>query len=274
MQSLTGKTIIITGASTGAGEATARLCVQEGANVVLAARTEEALQATVRALGKQARGVVADVANGEACLKLIEAASKAFGRIDGLVNNAGFQSRGEVESVPIDKLLQIIEVNLMAPMRLSKLVLPHLRANASGGSIVNIASLAGRVPVDHEAAYSASKAGLRAFSFAMREELKETGISVSVVSPGPIETGFILNDLDNVPNMVFSQPMSTADEVARVVVASLKDGKRERVMHLSSGILTNLAYLAPSLKSAITPLLEAKGRKAKARYLGARSKGA
>ena len=162
----------------------------------------------------------------------------------------------------------------MAPMRLSKLVLPHLRANATGGSIVNIASLAGRVPVDHEAAYSASKAGLRAFSFAMREELKETGISVSVVSPGPIETGFILNDLDNVPNMVFSQPMSTADEVARVVVASLKDGKRERVMHLSSGILTNLAYLAPSLKSAITPLLEAKGRKAKARYLGARSKGA
>jgi short-subunit dehydrogenase len=265
METLKGRTIIITGASAGVGEATAKLCVAEGANVVLAARNAEALSLVAQTLGKQAVAVVTDVARAEDCLTLIQAAHSAFGRIDALVNNAGCNHRGTVEKVALADIEQVIEVNLKAPMRLSKLVLPFLLANGQG-AIVNVASLAGRVPLDHEAAYSASKFGLRGFTFALAEELRGSGITVSVVSPGPIETGFILDDIDSVPDIVFSQPMSTATEVARAIIASLMDGKRERVMNFTSGVLSHLAYFAPALRNALRPRLDAKGRRAKAKY--------
>ena len=271
MPSIKGKTIIVTGASAGVGEATAKLCVREGANVVLAARDARALDALCAALGPRSRAVVTDVSKHADCEALVKASLEAFGRIDGLVNNAGYNSRGTVEAVALENMERIIEVNLKAPIRLCKLVLPHLRASG-GGAIVNVASLAGRVPLDHEATYTASKFGLRGFSFAMAEELAGSGITVSVVSPGPIETGFILNEIADVPDMVFSQPMATADEVARAIVASLEDGKRERVMNFASGLLAHIAYLAPSIRKALKPSLEAKGRKAKERYLAAKRK--
>jgi short-subunit dehydrogenase len=271
MPSINGKTIIVTGASAGVGEATAKLCVRQGANVVLAARDSKALDALAAALGPRSRAVVTDVSKAADCQALMKASLDAFGRIDGLVNNAGYNSRGAVETVALENLEHILEVNLKAPIRLCKLVLPHLRASG-GGAIVNVASLAGRVPLDHEATYSATKFGLRGFSFAMAEELAGSGITVSVVSPGPIETGFILKEIADVPDMVFSQPMATADEVARAIVASLEDGKRERVMNFASGLLAHVAYLAPSFRAALKPSLEAKGRKAKERYLAAKRK--
>lgn len=266
MRTLKGKTIIVTGASAGVGEATARQCAAQGANVVLAARDKKALTALAKKLGKRARAVPTDVSRAGDCRALIQASANAFGRIDGLVNNAGYNCRGAVEDVPLNDLMRIVEVNLKAPIRLSKLVLPHLR-ESGGGAIVNVASLAGRVPLDHEATYSATKFGLRGFSLAMAEELAGSGITVSLVSPGPIETGFIMDDIDNVPDLVFSQPMSTADEVAASVVASLKDGKRERVMNLASGILSHVIYLAPAVRTALKPVMEEKGRKAKAEYI-------
>lgn len=265
MQTLKGKTIIITGASAGVGEATARLCAKESANVVLAARSQKALETIAREIGKQALPVVADVMNPKNCELLFKSAIEKFGRIDGLVNNAGFNIRGPVETVPLADFEKVIDVNLKAPMRLSKMVLPYLKASGEG-AIVNVASLAGRVPLDHEAAYSASKFGLRAFSFAMAEELAGTGITVSVVSPGPIATGFILDDIDCVPDLVFSQPVCSAGQVAQAVVASLKDGKRERVMDFFSGMMAHIGYLAPGVRAAFKPILEAKGRRTKARF--------
>ena len=265
MNALQGKIILITGASSGVGAATARQCVAAGATVVLAARTRKDLEAVAASLGDHALAVVTDVAQAGDCEALLQAALERFGRIDALVNNAGCNHRGAVEDVAWEGLEQILEVNLKAPLRLCKAVLPHLRA-AGGGAIVNVASLAGRVPLDHEATYSATKFGLRIYSFALAEELAGSGISVSVVSPGPIETGFILADLEAVPDIVFSQPMATADEVAQAIVASLLDGKRERVMDGLSGLMTTLGYLAPGLRSALKPRLEAKGRKAKERY--------
>jgi short-subunit dehydrogenase len=269
MQSLKGKTIIITGASAGVGEATAHLCAKESANVVLAARSRESLEALARKIGKQALPVVTDVMNPEDCEHLLNTAAEKFSRIDGLVNNAGFNSRGPVETVPLEDFEKVIDVNLKAPMRLSKMVLPYMKAGG-GGAIVNVASLAGRVPLDHEAAYSASKFGLRAFSFAMAEELAGTGITVSVVSPGPIATGFILDDIECVPDLVFSQPVCKAEQVARAIVASLKDGKRERVMDFFSGMMAHIGYLAPGVRAAFKPMLEAKGRRTKDRYRKAR----
>jgi short-subunit dehydrogenase len=194
--------------------------------------------------------------------RLLGQAARAFGGIDVLVNNAGANHRGAVEGRTAAELAQIVAINLTAPILLTRAALPHLRLRGAG-TIVNVASLAGRVPLPHEATYSATKFGLRAFSFSLAEELAGSTIRVSVVSPGPVDTGFIMNDLDHVPDLVFSQPMRTAEEVAAMVLDSAADGRRERTPSRASSVMTTLGYLLPSLRSSLMPMLERRGRAAK-----------
>jgi short-subunit dehydrogenase len=134
-------------------------------------------------------------------------------------------------------------------------------------AIVNVASIAGRIPLPYEATYSATKFGLRAFTFALAEELESTGITVSAVSPGPVETGFLLKDVEEVPDIVFSQPMSTAAEVAALVLDCAYDGALERVCPQLSGYLATAGYLIPQLPRMLRPILQYQGRAAKERYI-------
>ncbi|HHH28342.1 MAG TPA: SDR family NAD(P)-dependent oxidoreductase, partial [Polyangiaceae bacterium] len=186
------------------------------------------------------------------------------GRLDVLVNNAGFNRRGPViEQEPRD-LAQIIAVNLTAPIVLTRIALPALRVRR--GAVVQVASIAGQIPLDDEATYSASKFGLRAFSFALREELRGTGVGVSVVSPGPVDTGFIREQLDEVPDVVFANPMSTADEVAALVLDSALDRPRERTIPGQTGMLARFAAAFPVVRRIVKPVMEKKGRAAKERF--------
>ncbi len=261
------RTAIITGASAGIGEATARRFAAEGARVVLAARNADALEAIADSIGSdQALAVPTDVTDLDALAALLERTQQHFGRIDILVNNAGYYGRGRVEENDMDDLLRTVDINLRSAMALCRLVLPYLR-QAGGGAIINVSSLAGRIPLAGAAAYSATKFGLRAFSFSLAEELGGSGITVSAVSPGPVDTDFFSGGFDGIPDMMLLPPMRSADQIAGLILACAHDGKRERVIPWYAGWAANAGYLFPWAKRLSKPLLERIGRYHKKKYL-------
>ena len=266
------KTVLITGASLGVGRAVAKAFIREGANVALCARREDVLAEAVRALGAPDRvlAIPCDVVDLRAMEMLVAETCTRFGAIHGLVNNAGAHARGPVLGRDPSQLAAMVDVNLRAPIVLTRLVLPHIE-RAGGGFVVNIASLAGKLPLDGAATYSSTKFGLRAFSYAMAEELRGRGITVSAVSPGPIDTGFIMDEIDEVEDIVFSQSMCTAEDVARMTLDCAADGRVEREFPVAGGKLATLAYLVPGLRRLLKPALARKGAQAKARLKAERS---
>ncbi len=258
------KTVIITGGSEGVGAATARKFADAGANLMLVARGKKNLDAIAEELRNKTRVEIfaMDVSDSNACVDLFKKTHFEYGRVDILVNNAGFHKRGPAESVDANDLGKMIDVNLKAPIMLSRIAIPYIR-EAGGGAIINVGSLAGRTPVPNSATYSASKSGLRAFTYSMFEELRDSGIKIAVVSPGPIDTGFIMSDVDEVSDLTFSQPISTADEVAQAILDLCGNNQREKSLPAISGVLTTIMYLMPRLGRLMRPLFERIGARVK-----------
>ncbi len=265
-----GKTVIITGASAGVGAAAARKFSDAGANLLLIARGRKNLEAIVGELRERTRVeyLAMDVADLEACANVFRKANFEYGRVDVLVNNAGFHARGSVANVSHEDIARMIDVNLKAPLVLTRMALPYL-GESGGGAVINVGSLAGRLPVPGSATYSASKCGLRAFTYAIAEEMREANIKFAVVSPGPIDTGFIMSDIDSVSDLTFSQPISTAEEVAQAILDLCGNRQREQAMPLSSGVLTTMSYLFPWLGRQLRPALERRGQGVKSRLKAA-----
>jgi len=259
------KTVVITGGSEGVGAATARLFAEAGANLMLVARNKKTLDAIAEELRAKTRVEIfaMDVSDAEACVDVFKKAAFEFGSIDVLVNNAGYHKRGNVEDVEASDLGRMIDVNLKAPIILSRIALPYLR-EAGGGAIINVGSLAGRAPIPGSAVYAASKAGLRSLTYALAIELADSNIKLAVVSPGPIDTGFIMADIDATSDLTFSQPISSAEEVAQAILDLCGNNLREQSMPRLSGFLTMLMYLFPWLNPRVRPMLERKGARVKA----------
>lgn len=259
------KTVIITGGSEGVGAMTARLFADAGANLMLVARNKKNLDAIAEELRVKTRVEVfaMDVSDPAASVDVFKKAAFEFGSIDVLVNNAGYHKRGSVNDVSATDLGKMIDVNLKAPIVLSRIALPYLR-EAGGGAIINVGSLAGRAPIPGSACYAASKAGLRSFTYALGTELADSNIKLAVVSPGPIDTGFIMADIDATSDLTFSQPISTAEQVAQAILDLCSNNQREQSMPRLSGILTMMLYLFPGLGPIVRPMLERKGARVKA----------
>jgi NAD(P)-dependent dehydrogenase (short-subunit alcohol dehydrogenase family) len=193
MPALPGQVVVITGASSGIGEATARRLVRAGAKVVMTARRPDRLETLARELdptGARVLAVAGDVTSDADRRKLVAEALKKFGRIDALVNNAGYGTRGPVEIVPVEAIRRNFETNVFSLIALTQLVLPHLRERGSG-CIVNIGSVAGRIARPLSSIYDSTKHALEALTDGLRGELQPFGVRVTLIRPGFILTGFI-----------------------------------------------------------------------------------
>jgi NAD(P)-dependent dehydrogenase (short-subunit alcohol dehydrogenase family) len=197
MPSLADQVVIITGASSGIGEATARRLVRGGARLVISARRAGRLEALARELdpsGARVLAVAGDVTLETDRLRLVAAARGKFGRIDALVNNAGYGTRGPVERVPVELIRRNFETNLFSLIALTQLVIPVMREQPPGparGRIVNIGSVAGRIARPLSSVYDSTKHALEAITDGLRGELKVFGLDVVLIRPGFIRTEFI-----------------------------------------------------------------------------------
>lgn len=263
---MNGKVAIVTGASSGIGLSVARLWAERGGRVALVARTASKLDEAARSIGDAAVAFPIDVVDLAALVALPGRVVEKLGRLDVVVNNAGLNHRGHIEKFDPQQLADIITTNLTAPIVLTRAALPHL---SKGGSIIQVASIAGMVPVPGEATYSASKAGLRAFARAAADELAEREIHIGCVCPGPVDTGF-LGDLEEVPDIVLSQPMITADDVAEGVIRCIEERIDEIALPRRSGRLATMAYLMPDFAKRIRPVLEKRGARNKQAILARR----
>ena len=256
------KIALVTGASAGIGLATARRLAALGMRVALVARTEKTLRSAAEELDGEA--FVCDMNDLPSVAALPGRVVERMGALDVVVNNAGLHCRGPFLSIEPLALVDMITVNLAAPVVLCRAAVPLLR---KPGSIVNVASLAGMVPNRLLAVYGASKAGLRSFSRALRDELAGSGVSVSVVSPSAVDKGLSGEELEREADVVFSQPMSTTEEVAGAIVRCIEEGTREIVLPWLSGKLCTLGYLSPTLTSILRPAIEKRGARNKRAYI-------
>lgn len=187
MGKLDDKTAIVTGAGQGIGRAIAKKLAAEGATVVVTDVNESTAKETAETIGGGAVGIHTDVTSRESVNAMVEQVRKQFGRIDVLVNNAGWDKAGPfVDSDPAD-WDRVIQINLYGVLNTSKAVLPVM-AEQGHGSVVNLASDAGRVGSSGEAVYSAAKGGVIAFTKATAREMARHQVNVNCVCPGPTDT--------------------------------------------------------------------------------------
>jgi dehydrogenase/reductase SDR family member 7B len=193
-QMFDGKVYWVTGASSGIGDALARTLAKRGARVILSSRNAEALTRVASTCGSTESTLILpfDVADFSVLPSVVERAFNWQGRIDGLINNAGISQRSLAIETAFAVYEEVIGVDLMAPIALTQLVLPHM-AKAKDGRIIMISSVAGKVGSPMRTAYSAAKHGLIGYADALRTEVNMLGIEVHVITPGSIKTNVSRN---------------------------------------------------------------------------------
>ncbi len=188
---LDGKVALVTGASSGIGEATALALAEAGASVAVAARRTDKLDELVQKIekmGGKAQAFTADVADEDQARDMVESANAAFGRIDILVNNAGVMLLGPIVGADTDEWRRMLGINVLGLMYATHAALPLMKAQGSG-HIVNVSSVAGRIASVGSGVYNASKWGVGAFSESLRQEVSpEDKIRVTIIEPGAVAT--------------------------------------------------------------------------------------
>lgn len=243
---LTGTNVVITGASSGIGRATAIEMARRGAHVVLAARRGEKLEtvaAECRALGVRATAVIADVTKPEDCARLAEAA----GTIDVLVNNAGFAVFDSVAEAQTNDFRAMMDTNYFGTVNVTKAVLPSMLGRRRG-TIVNVTSICGIMGFARMGGYCASKFAVIGFTEALRNEVIDRGVRVALVCPGTTESEFFVTaDRSKMPGAEKLMPTLAPEKVARAVCNAAEDGRYRRILPLLAAVFMRLKELTPRL---------------------------
>lgn len=224
---INGAVVLVTGASSGIGEATARAAAQAGARVVLLARRKDRIDALAGELGN-ALAVACDVTRSDQVKVAVQAAVEKFGRIDALVNNAGQGLHATIENIGANDFRKLLDLNLVAPLVMMQAVVPLMRKQGAG-SIVNVSSGATLATYPGSAAYTSSKSGLNMLSSVARLELADAGIVVSAVLPsitatefyGAVKAGVELAKTQEANTASFAHP---PEQVARMILALIRSG--------------------------------------------------
>jgi NAD(P)-dependent dehydrogenase (short-subunit alcohol dehydrogenase family) len=216
---LAGRTALVTGASRGIGLACARALAAAGARVAMLARTEEPLRAAARDIGLPALPIACDVSRPDSVHRAVQEVESAFGGPpDIVVNNAGYFTLAPLEATSPAEFARTIDTNLVGPFTLLRGFLPAMRARGTG-HVVTIGSIADRAAFPENAAYAASKFGVRGLHEVLRAELRGSGVRASLVSPGPVDTAlWDPVDPDRRPGFTPRAMMLSADAVADAVL--------------------------------------------------------
>lgn len=248
---LRGRTIIVTGASSGIGRATAAEFARAGCNVVLAARSQGRLRAVAEELAAfpgQRLVVPTDVSRAEQVAAMVDKTLRAFNGVDILVNNAGQGLDAAIADGNPVNMRYVFEVNFWGAIHCIRAVVPHMRRQGRG-MIINVTSVAGRIATPYNGIYAATKAALIALSDALRLELAGDGIHVVVVYPGYTATDFGANAIKELerPRPVSRLRGVPAVAVARVIVKAARRQQREAYVTLGDVLAVVAKNVAPRL---------------------------
>jgi len=252
MRDLRGANALLTGGSRGIGPYIARALAGEGVNVALSARNQgqlETVRDEIAGLGARAVAIAADLSQTEDRARLIETAGRELGPLDLLINNAGLEPSSEFARLAESTIEETIATNLTACAVLMRQVLPGMLERRRG-HIVNIGSVAGKVAIPYDSIYSATKFGLVALSHAVREELRGTGVGVSVVCPGFVSEAGMYADM-GVPAPAIAGTSRPEQVAAAVLRAIQRDVAEVIVTPLSGRPLITAAGLSPAAGMAL-----------------------
>lgn len=239
---LSGRRVLLTGGSRGIGPVIAEALAREGAHLALAARSGQVLDqvaASLRASGARVESFAADLVQAEERERLVERVASVLGRIDVLVNNAAVENEGAFVDLSWETIQQTIEINLAAPVHLTRLVLPDM-LKRSQGHVAHVASLAGKVGTPFDATYSGTKAALARWGEGLRREIAGSGVGVSTIFPGYVtELGMFSRSGLRAPLLVGScTPRQVADAV------------RDAILHDRPDVIVNSLPLRPAIAMA------------------------
>ncbi|MBP2002110.1 short-subunit dehydrogenase [Paenibacillus shirakamiensis] len=246
------KVIVVTGASSGIGALTAQMLSEKGAIVILAARSMDKLEQVSAGLTGKFEIMNLDVSDDQSVEETFRTILSKYGRIDILLNNAGYGKFEQMEDMSVQEFADMMNVNYMGIVRCTKAVLPSMMKWGSG-QVVNIASLAGKIGSAKSTAYTATKYAVVGFSSALRQEMRPHGITISTVNPGPIDTPFFhLADPSGAYVKNVSWFMMKPDKVAREIVSVIEKKKAEVDLPRVAGIGIRLYQLFPRLAEALS----------------------
>jgi NADP-dependent 3-hydroxy acid dehydrogenase YdfG len=229
--SLAGTVALVTGASSGIGEATARALAEEGAAVAIAARRRDRLERLADQIGGSDRALIleTDVTDEDRVREMVARTVAEFGRLDILVNNAGVMLLGPIVAAPTEEWRRMVELNLLGLFYCTHASLPHLLQAATSAprhvaDVVNISSVAGRVARQGSGVYNATKFGVGAFSEALRQEVTDRHVRVTIIEPGAVATELVGHNRPEIQQMIGQtlgamEPLRSEDIADAVVYA-------------------------------------------------------